>query len=69
MPKKDRPLKGLGQKYGATVRKRYSRVHRLLKAKRKCPSCGSLKFRRSAAGVWLCGKCGFKAAGGAYSFE
>ncbi len=69
MPKKDQALKGLGQKYGATVRKRYSRVHRLLKAKRKCPSCGSLKFRRAAAGVWQCEKCGFKAAGGAYSYE
>jgi len=69
MPKKDRALKGLRQKYGATVRKRYTRVNKVLKAKRKCPSCGSLKFRREAAGVWTCEKCGFKAAGGAYSFE
>jgi large subunit ribosomal protein L37Ae len=69
LPRKDKSLKGLGQKYGATVRKRYSRVMRDLKAKRRCPSCGSTDFRRQAAGVWLCGKCGFKAAGGAYSFE
>lgn len=69
MPRKDRQIKGLGQKYGATVRKRYSRVNRELKAKRKCPSCGSMKFRREAVGVWRCEKCGFKAAGGAYAFE
>jgi ribosomal protein L37AE/L43A len=41
-------LKGLGTKFGATVRKRYSKVYRTLKQKRRCPSCGSLKFMRIA---------------------
>jgi large subunit ribosomal protein L37Ae len=59
-------LKGLGQKYGATVRKRYSRVYRLLKQKRQCPECGSLKFGREAPGIWSCNICGYKVAGGAY---
>jgi large subunit ribosomal protein L37Ae len=63
---KVKALKGLHAKYGATLRKRYSRIYRLLKQKRSCPECGSRKFGREAAGVWLCGICGFKVAGGAY---
>ncbi|MBI2938656.1 MAG: 50S ribosomal protein L37 [Thaumarchaeota archaeon] len=59
-------LKGLAQKYGGSVRKRYSRVYRLLKQKRQCPECGSLKFKRESAGIWVCGRCSFKVAGGAY---
>ncbi len=59
-------LKGLGQKYGSTVRKQYSRVFRTLKQKRSCPECGSMKFKRENAGIWLCNMCGFKVAGGAY---
>jgi len=59
-------LKGLGAKYGVTLRKRYSRVFRLLKRKRSCPNCGSMKFKREAAGIWFCAACGFKMAGGAY---
>ncbi|MDG6929220.1 MAG: 50S ribosomal protein L37 [Nitrososphaerota archaeon] len=66
--KSDRPLAGLGNKYGATVRKRYSRVVRELKAKRVCRSCGSASFSRKAVGVWRCRKCGYTVAGGAYSF-
>ena len=31
-------LKGLGVKFGATVRKRYGKVYRTLKLKRRCPS-------------------------------
>jgi len=59
-------LKGLGVKFGATVRKRYGKVHRTLKQKRRCPGCTSLKFRRIAIGIWQCGKCEYKVAAGAY---
>ncbi|MGB7952891.1 MAG: 50S ribosomal protein L37 [Candidatus Nitrosopolaris sp.] len=59
-------LKGLGVKFGATVRKRYSKAYRTLKQKRRCPSCGSNKFCRIALGVWYCRKCSYKVAAGAY---
>ncbi len=62
-------LKGLGTKFGATVRKRYSKVYRTLKQKRRCPSCGSLKFVRVACGIWNCPKCNFKVAAGAYDIN
>ncbi|MCS4537399.1 MAG: 50S ribosomal protein L37 [Thaumarchaeota archaeon] len=59
-------LKGLGQKYGGSLRKRYSRVYRQLKAKRACPRCSSLKFKRVAIGIWNCSSCNYKVADGAY---
>ncbi|HEY9386802.1 MAG TPA: 50S ribosomal protein L37 [Nitrososphaeraceae archaeon] len=62
-------LKGLGVKFGVTVRKRYGMVYRTLKQKRRCPSCASLKFGRVAAGIWYCRKCNYKVAGGAYSID
>ncbi|MFZ0893996.1 MAG: hypothetical protein WBE34_09280 [Candidatus Nitrosopolaris sp.] len=37
-----------------------------MKQKRRCPSCGSNKFRRIALGVWYCRKCSYKVAAGAY---
>ena len=51
-------LKGLGARYGIKPRKQYSRVHAILKAKRKCPECGSLRFGRQDVGIWSCKKCG-----------
>lgn len=66
MVKKKENLKGLGAKYGSTLRKRYTRVYVMLKSKRECPSCSSLRFRRVASGIWRCGKCGYTQAGGAY---
>lgn len=64
-------LKGLGVKYGATVRKRYGMIYKLLKRKRRCPKCGSIKFDRKAMGIWCCSKCNYKVASGTYdvSFE
>lgn len=59
-------LKGLGAKYGSTVRKRYSRIMRGLKHTRRCPSCGSTRFRRESVGIWSCTTCRFKIAGEAY---
>ena len=62
-------LKGLGTKFGATVRKRYGKIYRTLKRKRRCPSCGSLKFGRIASGIWNCPKCNFKVDAGAYDIN
>ena len=67
--KKSPTLKGLGIKFGATVRKRYGKVYRTLHKKRRCPSCGSLRFGRLAAGIWYCSKCEFKVASGAYDID
>jgi large subunit ribosomal protein L37Ae len=62
-------LKGQGVKFGATVRKRYGKVYRTLHKKRRCPSCGSLRFGRLAAGIWACPKCSYKIASGAYDID
>lgn len=59
-------LKGLGVKYGATLRRRYSKIFFTLKKRRTCPMCGSSRFKREAAGIWRCYKCDYKVAGGAY---
>jgi len=40
-----------------------------MKAKRKCPECGSLQFGRQVIGIWACKKCGFKIAGTAYDIK
>jgi large subunit ribosomal protein L37Ae len=39
--KSQKGLKGLGTKFGATLRKRYGTVYRTLKQKRRCPTCSS----------------------------
>jgi len=67
--KSKQSLAGLGPKYGATLRKRYTRIYRQLKSRRNCPSCGSVRFKRDAVGVWSCEKCGYTSAAGAYSYE
>ena len=59
-------IKGLGAKYGGTLRKRYARTYRTLKTGRQCPSCSSKKLRRQASGIWKCNSCGYVVAGGAY---
>jgi large subunit ribosomal protein L37Ae len=62
-------LKGLGVKYGATVRKRYATIYRTLKKKRRCPLCGSTQISRIAIGIWTCQKCKYKLAAGAYDVD
>ena len=69
MAKKKGYLKGLGARYGIKIRKKYSIVHRILKTKRKCPECGSLRFGRQDVGIWSCKKCEFKIAGLAYDIK
>ena len=62
-------LKGLGARYGIKPRKQFTKVHYILKSKRRCPVCGSIKFGREAVGIWKCKKCSFKIAGTAYDIK
>jgi large subunit ribosomal protein L37Ae len=66
VPRESESVKGLGAKYGGTLRKRYARLYRMLKTARECPSCSSMKLRRHASGIWKCNLCGYVVAGGAY---
>ena len=65
--KKVGPSRGLGPRYGSTVRKRYVKVMEGMKIRHKCPSCGFTRVKRKSVGVWLCKKCGFTFTGGAYT--
>jgi large subunit ribosomal protein L37Ae len=65
--KKVGPTRGLGPRYGSTVRKRYIKVITQMKKPKKCPQCGFARVRRQSVGVWKCRKCSFTFAGGAYT--
>jgi len=65
--KKVGPTRGLGSRYGATVRKRYTKVVTEMKKPRRCPQCGLLRVKRMSVGIWKCKKCGFTFTGGAYA--
>jgi len=59
--------RGLGTRYGSTVRKRYAKVLTESKQTHKCQQCGSEAVHRESVGVWNCRKCGYTFAGGAYT--
>ncbi len=59
--------RGLGARYGATVRKRYVKVLSEARKAHKCPQCSSASIRRESVGVWNCRKCGLTFSGGAYT--
>ncbi len=65
--KKVGPTRGLGPRYGATVRKRYIKVVTELKKPHKCPNCGFVRVHRESVGIWKCGKCEYTYSGGAYT--
>jgi len=67
--KEEASLKGLSSRFGAPVRKRFSKIVDLQRMRRRCPSCGSWRMKREAAGIWTCRKCGFKVAGEAYDVK
>jgi large subunit ribosomal protein L37Ae len=61
------PSGSFGARYGTVARKRYSTIMTELKAPHECPQCHITTVKRISVGIWLCGTCGFKFAGGAYS--
>jgi len=65
--KKVGSTRGLGVRYGATVRRRYSKVLSEMRKPHSCPHCGSKSVHRESVGVWSCGKCGLTFTGGAYT--
>lgn len=65
--KKVGPTRGLGVRYGSTVRKRYSKVVTEMKKPHRCPQCEFPRVKRVSVGVWGCRKCGFTFTGGAYT--
>jgi len=58
--------KGLGARYGSTVRKRWAEATASSRARYVCERCGAVKVRRVSVGIWQCGRCGYKFAGQAY---
>jgi len=66
VPKGRESVRGLGAKYGGTLRKRYARIFKGLKAARECPSCSSMRLARASSGIWKCKSCGYTVAGGAF---
>ena len=59
--------KGLGARYGSTLRKRWAESVAASRATYTCERCGAFKVRRVAVGIWQCGRCGYKFAGQAYT--
>jgi len=61
------PSGSFGARYGTVARKRYSTIMTELRAAHECPQCHISAVKRLSVGVWLCNRCGFKFAGGAYA--
>ncbi len=56
----------LGSRYGTAPRKRYIEIVSHMRDKHECPRCHLRAVKRLSVGIWLCRKCGYKFAGGAY---
>lgn len=56
-----------GARYGTVARKRYSTLMDTMRAAHECPQCHVTAVKRMSVGIWLCDRCGFKFAGGAYA--
>ncbi|GBC69795.1 hypothetical protein HRbin01_01499 [archaeon HR01] len=68
MPSKSSNIaKGLGPRYGSTLRKRWAEVVQSARSTHRCPKCESMRVRRVSVGIWMCRRCGLKFAGQAYS--
>ncbi|HID17284.1 TPA: hypothetical protein EYP26_03230, partial [Candidatus Bathyarchaeota archaeon] len=48
------------------AKKRYVEVVSQVRRRWECPNCHRRGVKRESVGIWLCKKCGFKFAGGAY---
>jgi len=58
---------GFSARYGTVTRRQYVEIVTGLRGKHECPRCMFRTVKRWSVGVWLCRKCGYKFAGGAYT--
>jgi large subunit ribosomal protein L37Ae len=61
------PSGSFGARYGTVARKRYATVITEMRIPHECPQCHIPAVKRLSVGIWLCDRCGFKFAGGAYT--
>jgi len=63
-------MRGLGPRYGKSVRKKYAEVDSRQRKKQTCPFCKK-KAKRLAPGIWQCKNknCRKRFASGAYLIE
>ncbi|MFC3478341.1 50S ribosomal protein L37ae [Halobacterium litoreum] len=55
-----------GARYGRVSRRRVSEIEDDMHDDHACPDCGADAVSRKGTGIWQCGKCDYKYAGGAY---
>ena len=58
-----------GARYGRVIRKRVADIEREMEADHQCPECGTNAVDRKGTGIWECGGCGHRFAGGTYRPE
>lgn len=58
-----------GARYGRVARKRVAEIESDMHDDHVCPECGSDRVDRQGSGVWQCGRCDYKFAGGTYRPE
>lgn len=55
-----------GARYGRVARRRVSEIEADTNDDHACPDCGAKNVSRKGTGIWQCGTCDYKFAGGAY---
>ncbi len=55
-----------GPRYGVKIRKRLAEVEGGKILKRQCPRCKHVAVKRTDTGIWVCRRCDYKYAAGAY---
>ncbi len=66
MPKRPGLGGGFGARYGTITRRQYNDIVSVLRTRHECPRCKFKAVKRWSVGIWLCRKCGYRFAGGAY---
>ncbi|MFB6083172.1 MAG: 50S ribosomal protein L37ae [Halorientalis sp.] len=58
-----------GARYGRVARRRVADIEDDMRDEHECPECGKESVERQGTGIWECGFCGYKFAGGTYRPE
>ena len=58
-----------GARYGRVARRRVAEIEDDMRDEHACPECGEDRVERQGTGIWQCGNCDYKFAGGTYRPE